>query len=51
MAITVVHYDDKDFPEIPYRLAYKPPTSYLAKKKESEDEFEIIEGDGQATSS
>jgi len=42
MARTVVSYD-KDLPEIPYRLAYEPPTSYLAKKKGSEDEFEIIE--------
>ena len=34
---------DKDLPEIPYRLAYEPPTSYLAKKKGIKDEFEIIE--------
>jgi len=43
MARTVVSYD-KDLPEIPYRLAYEPPTSYLAKKKGAENEFEIIEG-------
>ncbi len=43
MPKAIISYD-KDLPEIPDRLAHEPPTSYLAKKKGSKDEFEIIEG-------
>ena len=42
MARAVITYD-KDLPEIPDRQAHLPPTSYLRKKEEAENEFEIVE--------
>ena len=43
MTKAVISYD-KDLPEIPDRQAHLPPTSYLRKKPETMDAFEIVEG-------
>ena len=43
MATPIISYTGS-LPEIPSREPYLPPTSYLRKKPETQDEYEIVEG-------